>query len=486
MRRRRRSLPRLILAMTLSLGIPAGSARADAIDVPALLDRLEALRSQHGIAGVGLVIVADGNVAHEGGLGLADRATGRAADGRTRWRIGSITKSFTALATLVAAHDHGFTLDDPVRALVPDAPFTNRWEATDPVRVVHLLEHTAGLFDMTRREFDSNDPAPLTLAQAFAVDPTSREARWPPGRYTSYSNSGAGLAALVIERRTGQRFEEFVGKRILAPLGMRESTFFPAPVGRDRLATGYDRDGVTPIPYWHTLYRAFGGLDTSLGDMGRYVRWLIDPSTASVVPAETVQRMARPRSTSSAAAGLEYGYGLGLYSYVHGGLVLTGHGGDADGYLSRLGFHRDSRRGYFLVINAYHGDALAAMQEAVEDALFSSVPRPSPPTIHAMEPAALQRLAGCYVPVTRRFANEGPPEDPPLRVLVEDNHLVTMAADGPLKALIPVTDRLFRRADEPVATSAFVDDAGTLMLQGDMGNLRRRSEGGCQGLGARD
>ena len=179
--------------------------------------------------------------------------------------------------------------------------------------------------------------------------------------------------------------------------------------------------------------------------------------------------------------GLEYGYGLGLYSYLHRGVVLTGHGGDADGYLSRLGFHRESRRGYFLAINAYHGEALAAMQEAVEDALFASVPRASPPSIHAMAPAALQRLAGCYAPATRRFPNEGPPEDPPLQVLVEGDHLVTQAADGPRKPLIPVTDRFFRRADEPVATSAFVDDGGTLMLQGDMGNLRKSAEGGCGG-----
>lgn len=465
--------------MTLIVGLATGVAQADAIDVPALLGRLEALRVQHGVAGAGLVIVADGRVVHEGGLGLADRATGRAADASTRWRIGSITKSFTGLATLIAAHEHRFTLDDPVRALVPDAPFTNRWEATDPVRVVHLMEHTAGFLDMTRKEFDSNDPAPLSLVQAFAVDPTSRTVQWRPGRYASYSNSGAGLAALVIERRTGQRFEDFVGTRILEPLGMSESTFHPQPPGRERLATGYDRDGVTPIPYWHTLYRAFGGLDTSLGDMGRYVRWLIDPTTVSLVAPQAVVEMARPRSTLSGAAGLEYGYGLGLYSYVHRGIVLTGHGGDADGYLSRLGFHRESRRGYFLAINAYHGEALAEMQAAVEDALFANVPRPPPPPAHAIEPAALHRLAGCYEAVTSRFPNDGAPEDPPLRVMVEGDHLVTMAGDGPRKELIPVTDRFFRRVDEPVATSAFVEDAGALMLQGDMGNLRRSVAAGC-------
>lgn len=478
---RHRSPLRHLGAVAFAAGLAAGPAHAGPIDVPGLLDRLDALRTRHGIAGVGVVLVADGEVVHAGGLGIADRASGRVSDARTRWRIGSVTKSFTALAVLVAARDHGFSLDDPVRALVPEAPFSNPWEATDPVRVVHLLEHTAGFLDLTRKEFDSSDPAPLTLAQAFAVDPPSRQVQWPPGRHASYSNSGAGLAALVIERRTGQDFDGFLTGRILAPLGLSETGFHPSPTGRDRLATGYDRDGVTPIPYWHTLYRAFGGLDASLGDMGRYVRWLIDPSTVPVVDPKTVLRMHHPRSTLSGVAGLEYGYGLGLYGYSHRGLVLIGHGGDADGYLSRLGFHRNSRRGYFLVINAYHGDALSEMQEAVEDALFGDVPRPLPPPVHPIAPDALRAFTGCYVPVTRRYASEDPPEDPPLEVMVEDDHLVTVTPGGLRKALLPVTGRFFRRRDETAATSAFVDDGGTPMLQGDMGNLRRRGVGGCGG-----
>ncbi len=479
MKRGRRSPMPSLQAIAMAGGLAMLPPTAAAVDIPALLDRLESLRTQHGIAGVGLVMVADGRVLHEGGLGIADRAAGRPADHRTLWRIGSITKSVTALATLIAARDHGFSLDDPVRALVPDAPFDNPWEATDPVRVVHLLEHTAGFLDLSRKEFDSSDPAPLSLIQAFAVDPSSRTVRWPPGRYSSYSNSGAGLTALVIERRTGRPFEDFAASRILGPLGMTETGFFPGLSGRDRLAIGYDRDGVTPIPYWHTLYRAFGGLDASLGDMGRYLRWLIEPSSVPLLAPDIVRGMAQPRSTLSSAMGLEYGYGLGLYEYPHDGIVLTGHGGDADGYLSRLGFHRDSRRGYFLVINAYHGDALSAMQGAVEDALFGDIPRVQPPPAHPIGVAALQRLAGCYVPTTRRFPNEEPPEDPPLRVLVEAGRLITVTPGGLRKALIPVTDRLFRRQDEPIATSAFVDDAGTLMLQGDMGNLRRAPDGRC-------
>ena len=316
-------------------------------------------------------------------------------------------------------------------------------------------------------------PAFVSLAQAFAVDPTSRTVRWPPGRYSSYSNSGAGLAALVIERTTGQRYEDFVTTRILRPLGMRHAGFAPTTANDPRRATGYDSDGVTPMPYWHTLYRAFGGLDATVGDMGAWVQWLIDPARTPIVPAGDVLRMERPATTLAARAGLAHGYGLGLYRYVHDGIVFTGHGGDADGYLSRLGYHRASRRGYFLVINAFRGEALRAMQEAVEDALAADIAQPDPPATPKVPASTLTALAGCYAAVTQRFPGAASPEDPPLQVAVVDGGLVTITANGRLRALIAVGNNTFRRDDEPVATSAFVDDDGRWMLQGEMGNLRR-------------
>lgn len=466
-----------VAACAVAAGIVAHPVAALALDTPALLARLEALRVQHGVAGVGLVLVADGKVAWAGGLGLADRASGRPVDADTLWRIGSVTKSFTALATLVAARERGFDLDTPVRTLVPDAPFENPWEATDPVRVAHLLEHTAGFLDLSKREFDSSDPAPLSLVDAFAVDPGSRIVRWKPGRYSSYSNTGAGLAALVIERTTGQRYEDVVASRILRPLGMTDAGFAPATARSPRRATGYDRDGETPMPYWHTLYRAFGGLDATVRDMGAWVLWLIDPTRTPLVPAGDVLRMERPATTLAARAGLVHGYGLGLYRYVHDGIVFTGHGGDADGYLSRLGYHRASRQGYFLVINAFRGEALREMQDAVEDALVADLPRPAPPATARVPAADLAALTGCYVSVTRRFPGAATPDDPPLRIAAVDGALVTIGATGRVRPLVAVGRRTFRRDDEPVATSAFVDDDGAWMLQGEMGNLRRIDAG---------
>lgn len=471
--RPRRALRRIGIALLLLAVLPCR-----ATDVPALLDALDAVRERHGAAGFGLAIVEDGRIAYVGGRGLADRATGRTVAPDTLWRVGSITKMFTAVATTIAGREHGFGLDAPLRQIVPDAPFDNPWEATDPLRIAHLLEHTGGLLDLSRREFDSSDPKPLTLAEAFAVDPGSRLLQWPPGRHMSYSNVGAGLASLAIERATGRRYEDFVRERVLAPLGMTSAGFHPVVADPARLARGYDRDGASPIPYWHTLYRAFGGLNATAGDMARMVAWLIAADPRPVLSEAERARLETPGTTLSARSGLRYGYAAGLYHYIHGGIPWMGHGGDADGYLSRLGYVRARGTGYFLVINAFQGDTIDEMQALVEGALSARWPRPPPAPVVALSRGALEAFAGCYATVTRRFLWGEDADDPVLTVTVEGDHLLAVNPLGRERRWHPVNARHFRRDDEPVATIAIVPDPdGRLVIQGDIGNLARQAPG---------
>lgn len=457
------------LTMTLPLSASAGS-----VDIDALNRSLDAVRQRHHIAGYGLAIVDRTGPVHLGGGGLARREGEVPVAADTVWRVGSITKVFTGIATLMAARQQGFATDAPVRTLVPDAPFENPWEATDPIRVDQLLEHTAGLLDLSKREFDSNDPTPLTLAQAFAVNPSSRITQWPPGRYASYTNTGAGIAALVIERTTGKRYEDFVRAGILEPLGMAHSGYFLDDSTRQHLAGGYDKDGVTPIPYWHTIYRAFGGLNATVGDMARFLHGMLVPERAGLLSPAELARLETPRTTLAARSGLRYGYAMGIYHYVHDGVAWMGHGGDADGYLSRIGYVRDAGVAYYLVINAFNGDAMEEMQGLVERALSQDIARATIPPVATLSREALCALEGRYEAVTRRFTWAGDADDPVLNVRVEGDHLVAVTPLGREKHYYPVTGRHFRRDNEPVPTSAFVEDAdGAMVFQGDMGNLKR-------------
>ena len=110
--------------------------------IPELQQQLEKILKDTHTLGVSVAIVHRDGSEWINGLGTADVASGRANTADTLFRIGSTSKAFAALSILMLADQGKLSLDDPVRKLVPDVWFENRWEATDPIRVVHLLEHT--------------------------------------------------------------------------------------------------------------------------------------------------------------------------------------------------------------------------------------------------------------------------------------------------------------------------------------------------------
>jgi len=433
-----------------------------------LIDELDALRTANDVAGAALLIADAQGLRRCAAIGLADRATRRPMRCDSLVRIGSVTKVFTGLTFLDLEADGLLDLDRPVRELVDDPPFSNPWAATHPVTLAQLLEHTAGLGDMTRREFDQLEP--LSLDDALAVDPASRRLRWPPGLHSSYSNSGAGVAAWVMERATGLDFEAEAIRRVLRPLGMPSATFTHSDaIERDRV-TGYDSDGRTVIPYWHVLYRPFGGLNVRFDEMAGLLQVLLGDGRIDgdrLFSADQVRRLETPRTTLAARQGLAFGYGFGNYASVHRRIVFHGHGGDADGYLSRYAYSHRTGSGYFLLINAYQASTLRAMGNAVLDFLVAGhAPAVVAPV--ARPRSDLAALTGPYHSVTSRFAQ--PARE--LEVILEGDHLVLVRGDR-RQRLHPVGPGLFRRDFEAVATTAFIALDGALYLQGPFGNYLR-------------
>jgi len=113
-----------------------------------LQQQLEKILKDTHTPGVSVAIVHRDGPEWIAGLGKADVASGRAATADTLFRIGSVSKAFASLSILMLVDQGKLSLEDPVHKLAPEVWFENPWEATDPVRVVHLLEHTTGWDDM--------------------------------------------------------------------------------------------------------------------------------------------------------------------------------------------------------------------------------------------------------------------------------------------------------------------------------------------------
>ena len=445
--------------------------------IETLIDEIETIRTRYCVSGAGLTLVSDKALLWAGGFGVKDIGKREPVTADTLFRIGSVTKTFTALALLMAQEDGELILEDHLAEYVPESLYDNPWAATHPIRIAHLLEHTAGFHDLLNEEWDHNDPTPISLEDALAFRPASRTSQWKPGTHYSYSNSGAGLAAYVLEHVTGERYEEFVERRIFEPLGMRSAGYFLDEDTNERLATGYDRDGKTVIPYWHMIFRPLGGINVSVGDMAPFLKLLINRGRykdQQLLRPESISRLETPRTTLAAKAGLTYGYGLGTYTWTRDGALFHGHGGDGDGYLAHYGYNRDVAMGYFLVINLFNHAPLRAMRAAVERFIIRELTLLDPKTPDDLDTQALSRFVGMYELATWRFPGRRPWADAVYHISMEGGVLYTRAGLGRKLALLPTPDGFFRRRNEPVATAAFVkDETGQLYLQGDMGNYRK-------------
>jgi CubicO group peptidase (beta-lactamase class C family) len=452
---------------------------ASADDNAALLDRIDAIRREHGIAAAAVVLVDGDGVLAQRSVGVTDWDSATPVDADTRYKVGSVSKAFTAVAMQIAAQQGIVSLDQPLHQRLANPPWQNRWRATRPITLAMLLEHSAGWFDMGRAEFDSADPTPLTLAQALALNPDARISQWPPGMHASYSNTGPGVAGHVLEQASGMSFEAFARRHIFVPLQLHSASFLRDAATRRHLAQGYDSDGRTPIPYWHIAYRPAGGLNISAADMGRFVRFLLNRGSLDGVrvldPAQ-VERMEHPHTTLAARHGLMLGYGLGIEASAHRGHVLFTHGGDGDGYLSRFGYSRESGRGYFVAITAFNRRAHAAITDAMADWLVAPLPPVVVAREHALPLKTMQMLVGEYRLASTRFARDGWQQQI-LRITLRDGRLHTQRPGESAQALIAVDGDLFRREHEAIASIVLALAAdGSAVLQGPMGNWQRAVE----------
>lgn len=437
------------------------------------IDAFQSIKASNNIGAVSYALVEGNKIITTGGFGQKSLHDTTAVTADSIIRVGSITKTFTALALMKLVEENRVQLEQAIQDLLPAMPLANPY-LTSPITLAMLLEHTAGLKDLTRKEF--NYPRPLSLKQAFQIEPNARKVLWRPGNFKSYSNAGAGYVSAAIEKITQQDYDQWFNKTILKQMGMHNSQLNWSKELEQLLVTGYDADLTTAIPYWHTLYRAFGNLNTTANDMAKFLLLLINNGTVDgkiIFRTASIQRMETPMTSLAARQGLSLGYGLGIRSELYKGHRLYQHGGDADGYLAHFAYNKDSQRGYFIVINAFRHDILSDFRHPLNDWLIEKLSPPLTFPTAKIEPEHLQILSGNYLPVTYRFS---PKQGQSIEIKMKKNTLYQSTGDHSdgLK-LIPVSKWLFRKSDEPEASVAFIlTGDGKLNMHNDSGAFQKQ------------
>jgi CubicO group peptidase (beta-lactamase class C family) len=425
----------------------------------------EILTRNH-IPGAGITLVTNDKVIWTGGVGKADLATGRDADADTMFRIGSITKGFVALSLLQLQEKGKVSLDAKVADLAPEVPIVNRWEQTDPVRIANLLEHTAGFDDFPLAElYDFTNGPPIPLLTTLQRFPEPQVVRWRPGTFASYSNPGYGVAGYVVEKVTGQPFEDYVVANILRPLGMTHSDLRLTPEVKAALAQGYEFDPPRPVAYLPILLRPAGEMKSSANEMARFVQMMLNRGELEgvrIVSADSIARMEVSKTSLAARSGLKYGYGLGNIAQVDQAFITHGHDGGLDGFLSDYRYIPDLGVGYFFSVN--DSQASDGPRE-LNDLLLAYLTRgknPPPKTPQMQLDSRIENAAGLYELASPRSQwAEFIAETLVLGWTYIDNgrlYRKALIPGGPPEALVYLGDGQIRTDKEAAASGVYCSD----------------------------
>jgi D-alanyl-D-alanine carboxypeptidase len=345
-------------------------------------------RERHNLPSIAAgAVLPDGNTwAFADGLADIEQATPISSG--TRYRVASITKTFTGTVLLQLVAEGKLTLDDTVQQHLPW--FTLTYPDAPPPTLRHLLTHTGGLpRDATVPHWTEDEFQ--TWEQVVATTP-ERKLLAPPLANFAYSNLGYALLGGVIESVTGQSWADNVETRIVQRLGMSDTRVLPT-ADDDALATGYfaaidgKRDAFGFIDA--KGFAAAANIASTIDDLLTYMRFHLGKSDVALLSPHDLRDMHRPHWTQ---ADWSFGYGLGVQVFREGERMYTGHGGGYKGFLSSLLLHRESGIGVIVLTNSLDSEPYTLAKQIMQ--VLSEVTTSSSETQAA--DALLQAYVGVY------------------------------------------------------------------------------------------
>jgi D-alanyl-D-alanine carboxypeptidase len=355
--------------LTAAFIVAIGSVSASAQGSAALIQRLDSIAGAEVRANRSVGIVA---AAFKGKDKLLLEAYGKAdIEGNapmtvgTMVPIGSATKQFTAVAIL-QLHDQGkLSVDDEVTKWLPELNM-----AGNKVTLRHLLAHTAGIVDLA--EMSELRAAQLIRNSAVTRDSVYKVvSRYPPafpaGTMEIYSNAGFWLLGRVIEKASGMTYEEYIAKRIFAPLGMSRSMYCDNSTQVPNRALGYGiRSGTTGrVPeIVYTGPYAAGAICSTAGDL---ITWLQALHGGKVLSPKSYAELTAPAKLTDGTA-LRYGMGTVITEDGHG-LRYIGHSGGGFGFSSETRWYPDAKLAVVVLTNS-EPDAITMTADGIAAAVL--------------------------------------------------------------------------------------------------------------------
>jgi CubicO group peptidase (beta-lactamase class C family) len=416
------------------------------------------------IPGAVFLLVQNGKVVYQRGYGFANIERFKRVDPETTiWRIGSISKVFTATAVVQLADRGRYRLTDDVNRYL--TRFKVPATFPEPVTFEHLLTHTAG-FDEIRPGTRAETAAGVLSLGDFLASKLIRLR--PPGRTISYYTYGVTLAGYLVEQVSAMDFERYLARNIWLPLGMTRTNIVVPDSLRADLAQGYEYDNGANKPadweWYHTTPAS--SINASAADMGRFIIAHLQNGrygNTRIMSANAASDMHRQHMTTHPKlAGFTYGF----YEEHTNGERLLEHGGNVEGFSAQLTLIPARGIGFFIASQHEPAHLRDVVQAALLDRYFPAPP-PVPPTPMAGYRERAPRFAGTYE--LNQFCHTcGPDRREYPRAEVKANADGTISIAGNPQPLVEVSPLFFRRVDG-TGGAAFREDASgrVTLLAGD-------------------
>lgn len=331
---------------------------------------------------MGSVLIArDQSVLLNKGYGFANLEWNIPNSPNTKFRLGSVTKQFTAASILLLEERGKLKVDDPVKMYLPDTP-----AAWDKITIYHLLTHTSGIPNFT--EFGDYLPT-----QVVATTPEKIVARFrdkpldfQPGENWKYSNSGYVLLGYLIEKVSGKSYSQFIEENIFNPLNMHDSGYDSNAAIIPHRATGYiDDKGFKNSRFVDmTVPFSAGGLYSTTEDL---VRWQQGLYGGKLLSAASLKKMTTPSKSN---------YAMGIAVITENGRTRFEHGGAIDGFNTNLVYYPDEKLTVVVLANL-NGTAPAMMSPQLASVTHGDkIVLSSERTEVTVAPAILAKYVGVY------------------------------------------------------------------------------------------
>ncbi|MBJ7961002.1 serine hydrolase [Bacillus mycoides] len=313
---------------------------------------------QLGFPGV-LAKTSEGGKTWSYAAGVANLSSKKPMKTDFRFRIGSVTKTFTATVVLQLAEENSLNLDDSIEKWLPGVIHGNGYDDKQ-ITIRQLLNHTSGIAEYTRSKgFNLMDTKKSYRAEELVKMGISMPPDFTPGKSWSYSNTGYVLLGILIETVTGNSYAEEIENRIIEPLEL-SNTFLPgnsSVIPGTKHARGYIQlDGASEpkdVTYYNpSMGSSAGDMISTADDLNKFFSYLLG---GKLLKEQQLKQMLTTVPTGEAALGR---YGLGIYeTKLPNGVSIWGHGGSIPGFVTFAGGTLGGKHTLAVNLNSLNADS---------------------------------------------------------------------------------------------------------------------------------